>query len=97
MFIAGFTIYLFSDALVVDYYVSGLIPVIGLAALNFVLLLIFRENYKVLFGILMAWDIIGSASLAFVCYLDLEDEWIHAYVILAVLLALGMIASLIWL
>ena len=95
--VAAFFIYIWNDAFAVDYYVSGIISVIVFALINFIFLLIFRGNYKVIFGAFAVWDIIGSVILSAICFDDVEDEWGWVFVVAVIILLLGMIASLIWL
>ena len=93
--VAAFFIYIFNDAIVADYFVTGLISVVAFALINFIFLLIFRGNYKVIFGCLAAWDIIGSGVLSAICFDDVEDEWGWVYVVATIILVIGMIISLI--
>ena len=93
--VVAFFIYIFNDSFVVDYYLSGIISVIAFSLINFIFLLIFRENYKVIFGCFSAWNIIGSGVLSTLCFDDIEDEWDWGYVVVTIVLLLGMVASLI--
>ena len=93
--VAAFFIYIWNDAFAVDYYVSGIISVIVFALINFIFLLIFRENYKVIFGAFAVWDIIGGGVLSAICFDDVEDEWGWVFVVTVIILLLGMIVSLI--
>lgn len=95
--VAAFFIYIWDDAFAADYYVSGIISVIVFALINFIFLLIFRGDYKVIFGAFAVWNIIGSGSLSAICFDDVEDEWGWGYIVALIILLLGMIASLIWL
>ena len=95
--IVAFFVYILNDAFVADYFVTGIISVIAFALINFIFLLIFRGNYKVIFGCFSAWNIIGSGVLSAICFDDVEDEWGWVYVVVVILLSLGMVASLIWL
>lgn len=95
--VAAFFIYIFNDAIVADYFVTGLISVVAFALINFIFLLIFRGNYKVIFGAFSVWNIIGSGVLSAICFDDVEDEWGWGYIVVVIILLLGMIASLIWL
>ena len=95
--VVAFFIYIFNDAIVADYFVTGIIFVIAFALINFIFLLIFRGNYKVIFGSFTVWNIIGSGVLSAICFDDVEDEWGWGYVVAFIILLLGMIASLIWL
>ena len=93
--VIAFFVYILNDAFVVDYYVSGIISVIAFALINFIFLLIFRENYKVIFGSFAVWNIIGSGILSAICFDDVEDEWGWVFVVVSIILLIGMIASLI--
>lgn len=95
--VAAFFIYILHDAMAANYYVSGLITVVALALINLIFLLVFRENYKVIFGGFAGWNVIGSAVLFAICFDDMEDEWGWGYVAATIVLLLGMIGCLIWL
>lgn len=96
-FALGTLIYLLNDGIVCDYYLSGLISLGGITLVNFVLLLIFRENYKALFGCISAWEILGGATLAGVCFADIEDEFGWGTILASVGVLLVMLVGLIWL
>ena len=93
--VAAFFIYIWNDAFVVDYYVSGIISVIAFALINFIFFLIFRGDYKVIFGTFSVWNLIGSGVLSTICFDDVEDEWGWGYIIVVIILVIGMIVSLI--
>ena len=95
--VVAFFIYIFNDSFVADYYLSGIISVIAFALINFIFLLIFRGNYKVIFGCFSTWNIIGSGILSAICFDDVEYGWGWGFVVTVIILLLGMIASLIWL
>ena len=95
--VAAFFIYIWNDALVANYFVTGIISAIAFALINFIFLLIFRENYKVIFGSFAMWNIIGSGVLSVICFDDVEDEWGWVYIVATIILLLGMVVSLIWL
>ena len=95
--VAAFFIYIWNYAFVADYYVSGIISVIAFALINFIFLLIFRDDYKVIFGSFAVWNIIGSVILSAICFDDVEDEWGWGFVVTVIILLLGIIACLIWL
>lgn len=92
--VAAFFIYIFNDAIVVDYYITGIISVIAFALINFIFLLVFRGNYKVIFGSFAVWNIIGSGVLSAICFDDVEDEWGWVYVVAVIILLVGLIVSL---
>lgn len=93
----GTLIYLLNDGFVCDYYVSGLFCLGGITLVNFVLLLIFRENYKALFGCISVWGILGGATLAGVCFEDIEDGFGWAHVAVCIIILAIMLAGVIWL
>ena len=95
--VIAFFVYILNDAIVADYYITGIISVIAFALINFIFLLLFRGNYKAIFGCFAVWNIIGGGVLSAICFDDVEDEWGWAYVVVDIILLLGMIASLIWL
>lgn len=95
--VIAFFVYILNDAIVADYYITGIILVIAFALINFIFLLIFRENYKVIFGCFAVLNIIGSGVLSVICFDDVEGEWGCAFVVAVIILVIGMIVSLIWL
>jgi hypothetical protein len=95
--VIAFFVYILNDAIVADYYITGIISVIAFALINFIFLLMFRGNYKVIFSCFAVWNIIGGGILSAICFDDVEEEWGWGYVVVDIILLLGMIASLIWL
>ena len=93
----GLLIYLLHDGFTCDYFISGFLCLCAVAVVNFVLLLCLRENYKVIFGCFSVWAILGGGILSAICFDDAEDGWGWVYVFAAIILLLGMVASLIWL
>jgi hypothetical protein len=93
----GLLIYLLHDSVTCEYFISGLICLCVVAVANFVLLLCLRENYKVIFGCISAWAILGGGILSAICFDDAEDKWGWGYIATIIILLLGMVASLIWL
>lgn len=93
----GLLIYLLHDSVICDYFISGFLCLGVVAVVNFVLLLCLRENYKVIFGCISAWAILGGGILSAICFDDVEDEWGWVYVVAVIILLIGMVASLIWL
>lgn len=58
-----------------DYYVLGSF-VLGVCTLiNFILLLIFRGNYKIIFGWFSGFELVVGAILAFAAFDDCEEGW----------------------
>ena len=93
--VIAFFIYIWNDALVADYFVTGIISVIAFALINFIFLVVFRGNYKVIFGSFAVWNMIGGGVLSTICFDDVEDEWGWVYVVAVIILVIGMIVSLI--
>jgi hypothetical protein len=66
----------FEEECLADYYVFGTF-VLGICVLlNIILLLIFRDNYKVIFGWFSGFELIIGAILTFVTCDDCEDGWV---------------------
>lgn len=63
------------DEILVDYYIIGAILLGFFVILNFVLFMVFRESYKIIFSCLSVLEIIGGLSLIFPTFDDLETEW----------------------
>ena len=58
-----------------DYYVLGFF-VLGICTLiNFILLLIFRGNYKIIFGCYSVIELLGGLILVFPTFDDCEEGW----------------------
>ena len=73
--VLGLIVGLFNENVVVDYYVLGTI-ILGLCILfNFILVLICKGNYKIIFGCFSVFELICGLSLIFSTYSDLEEEW----------------------
>lgn len=65
----------FNEEVLCDYYVLGTI-VLGVCMLiNFILLLIFRDNYKVIFGWFSGFELLAGIILAFITFDDIEEGW----------------------
>ena len=80
-----------------DYYVLGTF-VLGICVLlNFILLLIFKGNYKVIFGWFSGFEILIGTVLTCVTFSDVEDEWGCAQIVEAILALILFIVALIWL
>ena len=91
----GLLIYLLHDSVTCEYFISGLICLCAVALVNFVLLLCLRENYKVIFGCISAWAILGGGILSAICFDDVEDEWGWAYLATMIAILFLMVISLI--
>ena len=93
----GLLIYLLHDSVICDYFISGFLCLGVVAVVNFVLLLCLRENYKVIFGCISAWAILGSGALSAICFDDVEDGWSWIYIGMTIVVLMLMIIGLIWL
>lgn len=85
----------FEEECLADYYVLGTF-VLGICVLlNFILLLIFKGNYKVIFGWFSGFELIVGAILAFVTCDDCEDGWGAAQIVeVAITIILFIIAMI---
>lgn len=85
------------DEAVVDFYVLGTI-LLGISVLlNFILLLIFGANYKVLFGCLSVFELIGGLILVYPTFDDLEEEWGAVQIVEMCVAVVLMLVGVIWL
>lgn len=85
----------FEEECLADYYVLGTF-VLGICVLlNLILLLIFKGNYKVIFGWFSGFELIIGAILAFVTCDDCEDGWGAAQIVeVAITIILFIIAMI---
>ena len=86
----------FDEESFVDYYALGTFVLGACVLLNFILLLIFRENYKTIFGWFSGFELILGAILAFATFDDVEEEWGVAQIIEIVLTVIFFIIAMIW-
>ena len=86
----------FYEECLVDYYVLGTFVLGACVLLNFILLLIFRENYKTIFGWFSGFEVVFGAILAFTTFDDVEEEWGVAQIIEIVLAIIFFIVTMIW-
>ena len=86
----------FNEECLADYYVLGTFVLGACVLLNFILLLIFRENYKTIFGWFSGFELILGAILAFATFDDVEEEWGVAQIIEIVLTVIFFIIAMIW-
>ena len=87
----------FDEECLADYYVLGTF-VLGICVLlNLLLLLIFKGNYKVIFGWFSGFELIIGAILAFVTCDDCEEGWGVAQIVEIVITIILFIVALIWL
>lgn len=94
--LAGIVAWLDEECLA-DYYVLGFF-VLGICTLiNFILLLIFRGNYKIIFGCYSVIELLGGLVLVFPTFDDCEEGWGGVQIVeIFVNIALFMV-GLIWL
>ena len=86
----------FEEECLADYYVLGTF-VLGICVLlNFILLLIFKGNYKVIFGWFSGFELIVGAILSFVTCDDCEDGWGAAQIVEIVIAIILFIVAMIW-
>ena len=80
-----------------DYYVLGTF-VLGICILlNFILLLIFKGNYKVIFGWFSGFELLAGAILVFNTFDDVEEGWGAAQIVEIAAIILFFVIRLIWL
>lgn len=65
----------FEEACLADYYVLGSFVLGACILINFILLLIFRENYKIIFGCCSVLELLGGLILVFPTFDDCEEVW----------------------
>ena len=86
----------FDEEYLADYYVLGTFVLGACVLINFILLLIFRENYKTIFGWFSGFEVVLGAILAFATFDDVEEEWGVAQIIEIVLSIIFFIVTMIW-
>ena len=80
-----------------DYYVLGFF-VLGICTLiNFILLLIFRENYKIIFGCYSVIELLGGLILVFPTFDDCEEGWGGVQIVEILVNIVLFVVGLIWL
>lgn len=85
----------FEEECLADYYVLGTFVLGVCVLLNLILLLIFKGNYKVIFGWFSGFELIIGAILAFVTCDDCEDGWGAAQIVeVAITIILFIIAMI---
>lgn len=85
----------FDEECLADYYVLGTF-VLGICVLlNLILLLIFKGNYKVIFGWFSGFELIIGAILAFVTCDDCEDGWGAAQIVEVAITIISFIIAMI--
>ena len=80
---------------IADYYALGTF-VLGICILlNFILLLIFKENYKAIFGCFSVYEFIAGIIFAYFTFGDIEDGWGLAQIIAIVITVILFIVAMI--
>ena len=70
-----FVVWWLNEEMFVDFYVLGSVILGIFVVVNFVLLLIFGANYKIIFGCLSVFEIIGGLALIFSTFEEWEEGW----------------------
>ena len=87
----------FEEECFADYYVLGFF-VLGICTLiNFILLLIFRGNYKIIFGCYSVIELLGGLILVFPTFDDCEEGWGAAQIVEILVNIVLFVVGLIWL
>lgn len=86
----------FNEECLADYFVIGTFVLGALVLINFILFLIFRENYKTIFCWFSGFELILGGILAFVTFDDVEEGWGAAQIIEIVIAIILFIVVMIW-
>lgn len=86
----------FEEECLADYYVLGTFVLGACVLLNFILLLIFRENYKTIFGWFSVFELIIGVTLTFATFEDVEAGWSVPQIIEIAVIILFFVIRLIW-
>ena len=70
-----FVVWWLNEEMFADFYVLGSVILGIFVVVNFVLLLIFGANYKIIFGCLSVFEIIGGLALIFSTFEEWEEGW----------------------
>lgn len=89
--ILGGVVAWFDEECLADYYVLGTFVLGACVLINFILLLIFRENYKTIFGWFSGFEVVLGTILAFTTFDDVEEGWGVAQIIEIVVAIIFMI------
>jgi len=85
----------FEEEYLADYYVLGTV-VLGICVLlNFILLLIFKGNYKVIFGWFSGFELLSGIILAFITFGDVEEGWGAAQIVEVAITIISFIIAMI--
>lgn len=91
----GFVAWLEGESLT-DYYVLGTF-VLGICILlNFILLLIFRDNYKVIFGCFSGFELLIGTILASNTFDETEESWGTVQLVEIMITIILFIVAMIW-
>ena len=94
--LAGIVAWLDEECLA-DYYVLGSF-VLGICTLiNFILLLIFRGNYKIIFGCYSVIELLGGLILVVPTFDDCEEGWGGVQIVEIFVNIALFVVGLIWL
>jgi hypothetical protein len=85
------------DELVANYYSSGSVILGIFIAINFILLLIFRSNYKIIFGCVSVLEIISGIVLMCGSFSEGEEGWGTGQAIETAASVILFIVAMIWL
>ena len=96
-FLLSLIVIALSDELVVEYYILGSILASVCMVANFILLLIFRTNYKIIFGCFSVVELITCIFLSSETFSDFEREWGFYQLVEIAVTILSFIVGLIWL
>ena len=88
-------VYWLNDEVIVDFYVIGTV-ILGISILiNFILLLIFKSNYKIIFACFSVIELIGGLILVVLTFGECEEGWGIFQIIETILALLFMVLGLI--
>lgn len=88
-------VYWLNDEVIVDFYVIGTV-ILGISILiNFILLLIFKSNYKIIFACFSVIELIGGLILVVLTFDECEEGWGIFQIIETILALLFMVLGLI--
>lgn len=87
----------FEEECLADYYVLGTFVMGVSILLDFILLLIFRDNYKVIFGWFSGFELLAGIILASLTFDDVEEGWGAAQIVEIVIAIILFIVALLWL
>ena len=86
----------FEEDFFADYYVLGTF-VLGICVLlNFILLLIFKGNYKIIFGWFSGFEFLTGIILASLTFEEWEEGWGVAQIVEIVIAIILFIVAMIW-